>query len=260
VIEPDRLVPRAAAGGSARAGADLFPVPRLEGLARSGRLAPFGVPLSLDVSWLFGLGLSTWTFADAVLPLEAPDRPTAVYVAVGALTALLVFLSLALHEVGHWIAARRAGLPIARVALSLVGGILELGAPPRSALSELRLALGGPVASLLTAAIAALAHVALVEAGIDPLLAMVAAIVAVANLAIMALNLLPGLPLDGGRIVRAVAWSITGDAARATRLASAAGRVLGVALLVLAVIASASGDAAAALWSGALGLTIHHHA
>jgi Zn-dependent protease len=262
VIDPGSLVPRLVTRGpSGRATAELIPALRLRGVARPvGRLALFGVPLKLDVSWVFGLGLATWTFADAVLPPQAPDRAAGVYVAAGALTALLVFVSLALHEAGHWLAARRSGLPVVRLAVSLVGGEIELGAAPRSAAVELRLALGGPLASLATAILAALLHVVLVEAGVDPLLCAVAAVVAVANLGIALLNLFPGLPLDGGRLLRALVWAVTGDETRATRLASAAGRVLGVALLLLAVVASASGDAAAAIWSGALGLTIYHHA
>ena len=125
---------------------------------------------------------------------------------------------------------------------------------------ELRLALGGPVASLVAAVLAGIVHVALVEAGVDPLLTAVAAVVAVANLGVAALNLLPGLPLDGGRMLRAAVWAATGDEATATRVAAGAGRVLGIALLLLAVVASASGDAAAAIWSGALALTIHRWA
>src|SRR5207302_1157525 len=85
----------------------------------------------------------------------APDRTTGVYAAGGALAALLIFGSLALHEGGHWLMAHRAGLPVVRLVLSLVGGSLELGAAPRSPAMELRLALGGPVASLVAPAPAA---------------------------------------------------------------------------------------------------------
>ncbi|HET7342442.1 MAG TPA: site-2 protease family protein [Methylomirabilota bacterium] len=262
MIDPGSLVPRLVTRGPVgRATAELVPALRLRGVARpAGRLTLFGVPLRLDVSWVFGVALATWTFADAVLPAQAPDRGAGVYVAAGALTALLVFVSLALHEVGHWLAARRAGLPVVRLGVSLVGGELELGAVPRSPAVELRLALGGPLASLATAAIAGLVHVVLVEAAVDPLLCAVAAVVAVANLGITVLNLFPGLPLDGGRTLRAVVWALTGNEPRATRVATVAGRTLGITFLLVAVVASASGDAAAAIWSGALGLTIHHHA
>jgi len=258
VIDPGSLAPRLVTRGpAARATADLLPALRLRGVARrSRRVAVFGVPLTVDVSWVFGLGLATWTFADAVLPLEAPEHTTGAYVLAGGAAALLVLGSLALHEAGHWLVARHAGLPVTRLALSLVGGALELGAAPRSAGAEFRVALGGPLASLLTAVLAAAAHVALVEWNADPLVAAVAAVVAVANLIVAVFNLLPGLPLDGGRVLKAVIWRATGDETRAGRLAGAAGRVLAAGLLALAVIASASGDAAAALWSSALGLTI----
>jgi Zn-dependent protease len=262
VIDPGSLAPRLVTRGpAARATAELVPALRLQSAARRARgVALFGVSLRLDVSWVFGLGLATWTFADAVLPQAAPERPTGAYVLGGAAAALLVLGSLALHEVGHWVVAHGDGLPVTRLALSLVGGSLELGVPPRSPGVELRLALGGPLASLVTAALAGVAHVVLVEWDADPLLAAVAAIVAVANLAVALLNLLPGLPLDGGRVLRAALWGATGDEARATYIAGVAGRVLAIIFLVVTVIASASGDAAAAIWSGALGLTILRHA
>jgi Zn-dependent protease len=258
VIDPGSLVPRLVGRGpSARVAGDLIGLRLRDAIRPAGRLALFGVPLHLDVSWVFGLGLATWTFADTVLPLEAPERATAVYIAAGALTALLIFGSLAVHEGGHWLLARRAGLPVSSLTLSLVGGSLELAMPPRSAATEFRVALGGPVGSLTAATVAALVHLVLVEAGADPLLTAVAGVVAVANLAVAVLNLLPALPLDGGHILRAVIWAVTRDEAKATGVALGAGRVLGIVLVLLAVVASASGDAAAAVWSGALGLTIH---
>jgi Zn-dependent protease len=259
VIDPASLVARLGSRGpSARLAGDVIAAFRLrETIRPAGRLALFGVPLHLDVSWVFGLGLATWTFADTVLPLEAPERATPVYVAAGALTALLIFGSLAVHEGGHWLLARRVGLRVSSLTLSLIGGSLELAMPPRSAASEFGVALGGPLGSLTAAVAAALAHIVLVEAGFDPLLAAVAGVVAVANLAVAALNLLPGLPLDGGHVLRALIWAVTRDEAKATAVALAAGRVLGVVLLVLSVVASSAGDAAAAIWSGALGLTIY---
>ena len=81
-----------------------------------------------------------------------------------------------------------------------------------------------------------------------------------ANLAVALLNLLPALPLDGGRMLKAAIWAASGDESRATGIAAGAGRALGGALILLCIIASASGDAAAAIWSAALGLTILRHA
>ena len=249
-------------GAPARTGDGVVPTLRLRRVSRRRArrgLTLFGVALRLDVSWVFGLGLAAWTFADAVLPLDVPDRTPVAYTAAGSVAALLVAASLVLHEAGHWLVARRAGLPVTRLAVSLVGGTLELGAAPRTAGSELRIAVAGPLVSLLTAVLAAMAHIVLVESNADPLTASVAAVVGVANLAVAVLNLLPGLPLDGGRVLKAAVWALTADESRAARIATTAGRLLAGALLTLAVVASASGDAAAAIWSAALGLTLLRH-
>jgi len=262
VIDP--LKPQLVTRGGATGRASDVSTLRLRRASRRARparvglfaVSVFGVTLRLDVSWVFGLGLATWTFADAVLPLDVPERTSTAYVTAGGVAALLVLGSLALHEAGHWVVARRVGVPVTQVALSFVGGTLELGMAPRTAASELRIALGGPLASLATAVVAGVVHVVLVELDADPLAASVAAVVGVANLAVVVLNLFPGLPLDGGRILKAAVWGVTGDESRATRLAWAAGSVLAVCLVSLAVVASASGDAAVAIWSGALGLTL----
>jgi Zn-dependent protease len=181
-------------------------------------------------------------------------------VAAGALAALLLLGSLVLHETGHWLAARRAGLPVVGLRLSLVGGALGLGAAPRTPAAEAGIAVAGPLASLATAVAAALAHVVMVEAGADPLAATVSAIVATGNLALALVNLVPGLPLDGGRLLRAGLWRMTGDLPAATRVACRLGRGLAGGLLALAVIASASGDAAAATWAAMLALAIYLNA
>ena len=142
-----------------------------------------------------------------------------------------------------------------RITLSFLGGSLELAEPPATPAVEARVALAGPLASAVAALVASVAHVGLVSAGVDPLLAAAAAVVAFGNLLVAAFNCIPALPLDGGRALHAALWALTGRAATGAR-GAAAGRGLGLALLVLAVVASASGDAALAIWLGLLGLTV----
>ncbi|HEV8617407.1 MAG TPA: site-2 protease family protein [Methylomirabilota bacterium] len=223
------------------------------------RLAVLGVPVTIDISWPLALGLAAWTLADAVLPLAAPGRPLASYVLAGITGAALGLLSLALHEFGHCVAARRAGLGVARVTLSLVGGTCQLSEAPRRPSTELRIAAAGPVVTAGCALTAAVTHVVLVEHDADPLTSALAAALAVGNVLFLLLNVLPGLPLDGGRIARAALWAITGREPLATRVTLAAGRIMAMTLLTLAVIASASGDAAAAVWSGFLGVILLPH-
>jgi Zn-dependent protease len=227
--------------------------------ATAWRLAVLGVPVTIDISWPLALGLTAWTLADTVLPLAAPGRPLASYALAGITGAALVLLSLALHEFGHCVAARRAGLGVARVTLSLVGGTCELSDAPRRPSTEFRIAAAGPLVTAGCALAAAVTHVVLVESEADPLTSALAAALAVGNVLFLLLNVLPGLPLDGGRAARAVLWAITGREPLATRVTLATGRIMAMALLALAVIASASGDAAAAVWCAFLAVVLLHH-
>jgi Zn-dependent protease len=217
------------------------------------------VPVQLDLSCFFGVALAAWSVSD-VLAVVLQGRPRPVYWVAGAAVALLMLASIGLHEAAHCLAAARAGIRVRQVELSLFGGLTRLGAEPDVPGVAFRIALAGPLASLALAAAAAGAHVALVELGADDVTAAVVAMVAVGNLAVAVLNLIPALPLDGGHAARAALERRGWRQADALRLVSGAGRVLGGGLLVLAVLASAAGDAATALWCALLGLVLVQHA
>ena len=200
--------------------------------------------------------IPAWTFASSFLPETDADRSALAYWTGGAAGAALVIASLLLHELGHVVAARRAGLGVARITLSFVGGTSEIVGAPRHARDEFVIAAAGPCTSLALALLAAAAHVAMVETAGPGLPATVAALIALANLMIALLNVVPGLPLDGGRMLRAAIWAWTGQADTATRFVVAAGRRFGDGLLGLAVLASAFGYAAFALWAALVGLVL----
>jgi Zn-dependent protease len=224
---------------------------------RRGRpLALFGIPITLDISWPFAFALATWTFADSVLPAAAPGRGLAAYTSAGIVVAALLLLSLALHEAAHGIAARQVGVGVIGVSLSMFGGATTLRDVPRTPGAVFRIAAAGPLASLVCALIAAIVHVVLIENDGDPLSAAGAAMVAMVNLVVALINLLPGRPLDGGHILEAAVWKLTGRPARAAKLATAAGRSIGAVAVGIALIASASGDVATTLWLGLLGVVI----
>jgi Zn-dependent protease len=230
---------------------------RLALARRRGRpLALFGIPITLDVSWPFAFALATWTFADSVLPAAAPGRGLAAYTSAAILVAALLLLSLALHEAAHGIAARQVGGGVTAVSLSMFGGATTLRDVPRTPGAVFRIAAAGPLASLVCALIAAIVHVVLIENDGDPLSIAGAAVVAMVNLVVTLINLLPGRPLDGGHILEAAVWKVTGRPARAAQLATIAGRAIGAIAVGIALVASASGDVAAALWVGLLGLVI----
>ena len=218
--------------------------------------APVGVPVIIAPLWLLGVALTAWTVADALLPEAVPGRSRGAYATIGVATAATLALTLGLHEAAHCAVARRAGLGVRRITLSFLGGALELAEPPATPAVEARVALAGPLASVGAALLATAAHVMLVAASVDPLPPAAAAVIAIGNVVIAAFNCLPALPLDGGRVLHAAVWALTGREATGARLATVTGRGLGVVLLGVASVASASGDTALAIWLGLMGLTL----
>lgn len=230
---------------------------RLRGSHRTrSRALALGVPVTMQPSWVFGVALSAWTAADALLPAVVPERSLLAYTFGGVALSAALAVSLVLHEAAHCVAARRAGLAVRRLSLGFLGGEAELDAPPRAGAAA-SIAIAGPLANVGVMLTAALAHVLFVELEADPLLAAIAALLAVANLFLTVVNLVPGLPLDGGHVLQAAIWKLVSSEAMGTKMAAAVGRTVGGGFLVVALIASASGDVAAALWLALLGLSIH---
>lgn len=215
-----------------------------------------GVPVGADLSFVFAALLSAWTLAAGVLPETDPNRTTLAYWTAGILGALLLCASLLIHELGHALAAHRRGLAVARITLSFAGGASDIAGAVRRPADTALIALCGPLASIGTAVVAAVAHVVIVEASGAGLAASVTALVAVGNLAIALLNALPGLPLDGGHALSAALWKITGRAEVARHVAAIAGRRLGDAAIAVAVIASAFGFLPLAFWSALMGFAL----
>ena len=227
---------------------------------RSGPRAawiPTKIPVTVAPSWALGLGLTAWTVGDALLPDAVPDRSIAAYAAGAVGTAAVLALTLAFHETAHALAAARAGLGVRGMTLSFFGGALELAEPPATPGVELSVAIAGPLASAAAAVVATAAHVGLVFADADPLLAASSAVVAVGNLLAAAFNCIPAVPLDGGHALHAAVWAVTGREETARRVTTATGGALGVGLIGLAVVASASADAALAVWLGLLGVSVY---
>ena len=225
-------------------------------LRRAHAEAPAAVTVRIAPSWLLGIALTAWTVGDALLPDAVPGRSTPAYAIAAGATAAALALTLAAHEAAHTAVARRAGLSVRRITLSFVGGALELDEAPLTPGIELRVALAGPVASAILAVAATMAHVVFVAVDVEPLVATAAAVVAVGNLHVAVFNCIPALPLDGGRMLHAVLWALTGREELGAYVGAIAGRSLGVVLLVLAVVASASADAALAIWLGLFGLSM----
>ncbi len=194
-----------------------------------------GIPLRVHWSVLVILWLFAWSLA-SILPETAPGLSPAVYWVAGVVGAIALMASLMAHEVMHAVVARRAGVPVSGITLWLFGGVTRLGDEAPSARAELRIAASGPAVSLgLAAAIALLAE-ALVLLHAAPLVVGVAWWLSRINLVLGLFNLLPGAPLDGGRILCACLWLRHGDRVRAATSAARGGRILAYALIALGLL------------------------
>ena len=190
-----------------------------------GRVA--GIRIGAHWSVLVMVVLIAWLLGAQVLPGLVPHEPAVAYWAVAVPGAVTFIAALLAHELAHSLVARRYGVPVTSITLWALGGVSELGGEPPHARADLLIAAAGQATSLAAGLVFG-GIAAVVRAGDGPVIA-VAALgwLAVMNVFLAVFNLLPGAPLDGGRILRAALWMRHGDRARATQTAATAGRVLG---------------------------------
>lgn len=216
---------------------------------RLGRV--FGVELKLDYSWFLIFALVTWMLAGRHFPMMNPGWSPATYWVVGIATSLLFFGSVVAHELAHSAVAQAVGVPVHDITLFIFGGASRLSREPDRPRDELLIAVVGPLSSAaLAAAFWVLAGATHGSAG--PVNA-VASWLAYINLSLAVFNLLPGFPLDGGRVFRAIVWSITGSLPRATRVATITGRFVAFAFIFWGVWRFFEGYGVAALWIAFIG-------
>jgi len=202
-----------------------------------------GIEIRVHVSWVVILAIVT-IGVSGQLSTADPDSPAEMTWAVAGLVSLLFFISVLVHELAHGIVARRRGIESGTVTLLFFGGTTALSQEASRPGDEAAIALAGPVASLLIAFLClGIWEVALAADGIVPdAIAAAALTLAALNVLLGIFNLLPVFPLDGGRMVRAVAWRVTGDERRATRVLALVSRYTGYALIVGGLAIAVAGD------------------
>ena len=187
----------------------------------------YGIPIFLHTSWfvIFGL-VAFWFYSDFdALHLNLP-MPRLV--GLGIMTSLLFFGSLVFHEVSHSLIARHYKIPVLSITLYVFGGVSRLTRDPASAGEEFNIAVAGPLSSMLLAGGFWLVYN---RAGSNLVLSTLAGSLAWINFILALFNLIPGFPLDGGRIFRAVVWGITKDSSRATRITARSGQIVASAMI-----------------------------
>jgi len=192
----------------------------------------FGIRIGINWSWLVVVALIVWTLASGIFPETNPGLSDGTYIALAVVAAALFFASLLLHELGHAVQARREGMEIEGITLWLFGGVAKFKGMFPSAGAEFRIAIAGPLVSLALGVLFSLAAWAV--SGAEEVDA-VAAWVGYINLTLLVFNLLPALPLDGGRVLRSALWQLRGNFAAATRLASSIGRGFGYLFIAVGI-------------------------
>ncbi|MEX2247529.1 MAG: site-2 protease family protein [Dehalococcoidia bacterium] len=209
-----------------------------------GRL--FGVDVGVHWSWVFIFLIVTWTFATGVLDHYYPEWTDAQRWTAGALVAAVFFLSVLAHELSHAIISNRNKLPVRSITLFVFGGVANLSREPDDAATEFRIAIVGPLTSLGLGALFAVAWVALLP--FSEGLAGISANLALINTSLAVFNMLPGFPLDGGRVFRSIVWARNRDRLRATRLASRVGEWIAYGIMGIGVAFTLFGGYLSGVW------------
>jgi Zn-dependent protease/predicted transcriptional regulator len=210
----------------------------------------FGISVDLDYSWFLVFGLLTWALAVSYYPAEIKHWGAPEYWSMGALTGLLLFVSVLLHELGHSVVAKRYGIPVPRITLFVFGGVSEIATEPPSPGVEFWIAAAGPIVSFVLALTFWELRPFLIS--VAPLFAL-ATYMALLNFALGAFNFVPGLPLDGGRVLRSIVWGVTRNFRRSSAIATATGRFFGFSLIFIGVLVVFTAHIFNGLWIAFIG-------
>ncbi|HLH24754.1 MAG TPA: site-2 protease family protein [Chloroflexota bacterium] len=221
----------------------------MEGALRLGRIA--GIEISIHATWLLAFALVTWSLAGNVFPSTYPRWGQGTYWVVGTIAALLLFVCVLLHELSHSVVARARGMPVSGITLFIFGGVTNLHGEAKRPADEFWMAIVGPLTSFVIGATAWLV-LHLLPSGRTPV-AGVLSYLAYVNLLLAIFNLVPGFPLDGGRVLRSLVWAITHDMRRATWIAARIGQAIACLFIVVGGILAWQGEWLNGVWLAFIG-------
>src|SRR2546428_8927551 len=221
----------------------------MPGSFRIGKIA--GIEIDINVSWIIILVLLTVSLATGWFPQLYPGWSTATYWIVGFISSIVLFVSVLLHELAHSLVARRRGLPVKSITLFIFGGVSNIEREPKSPGVEFQMAFVGPLTSLVIGVICFLLQVLLRRSN-SPLEGILFYL-AVTNILLGLFNLIPGFPLDGGRVLHSIVWRLTGNLRQATSVASLASQVIAYLFILLGIWLFFVGDLLDGIWLGFIG-------
>lgn len=222
----------------------------------------FGIDISLDLSWFIVFFLFSWSLARGYFPANYPFFSARTYWIMGAMSSLLLFVTVLLHELSHSVVANYNGLNIRGIKLFIFGGVAQLSREPDNARVEFDIAVAGPICSLILHFL--LGNIAILLSRISFLgehnpIVIILSYLAYINLFLALVNLIPAYPLDGGRILRAFLWARSGDLKRSTGIASTMGKLFAGFLMFIGFMHFLKGEFAG-LWYVFIGMFLYNAA
>jgi Zn-dependent protease/predicted transcriptional regulator len=217
----------------------------------------FGIEIRLDYSWFIIFALFAYILGFIYFPSVLPGLNKGLLALITVITVIFVFISVLIHEMSHSLVARRKGISVEKITLFLFGGMAQIEKEPGTPYSELIMSIAGPAASFVVAAIFGVIwfftkNIALVREPVGYL--------AIINIVLGVFSILPGYPLDGGRILRSIIWKTTGNLERATFIASTAGRVIGFVIIAAGIFFILTGNFLNGIWLAFIGWFIQSSA
>jgi Zn-dependent protease len=218
----------------------------MNGNIRIGNL--FGIPFLINPSWFFILGLVTWTYGSGLT--EFPELTGIMPWLLGLVAALLLFSSVLAHELGHSFVAISQGIPVKSITLFIFGGLATLEKESETPLQAFLVAIAGPLVSLLLFGLFFLiAATAPLSSPIQAIISLVAYI----NLVLAAFNMIPGLPLDGGNVLKAIVWKVTGNPNKGVIIAGRVGQAIGWLAIALGILSVLGISQVGSIWTLLIG-------
>ncbi len=221
----------------------------MPGSLRIARIA--GIDIYINVSWLIILVFLTFSLATGEFPIFYPGYSSSTYFLLGFLAAILLFVSVLLHELAHSFVARARGLPVKSIVLFIFGGVSNIEQEPQTPGVEFAMAFVGPLVSLLIGAVCY--GLLFLVRGTHSLIEPILWYLAVANILLGIFNLIPGFPLDGGRVLRSIVWKISGSLRTATRVTTTIGQIIAYLFILWGIWQFFSGNLLNGIWIGFIG-------
>ncbi len=220
----------------------------------------FGFEIKIDLSWIFIAVLIAWSLAIGYFPFHYKDLSTQTYWLMGIIGALGLFASIIFHEVSHSLVARKFGIPMKGITLFIFGGVSEMGEEPPNAKAEFSMAIMGPLSSIFLSLVFYGLYRQSLRGGWSPPVSGILHYLGWLNALLAGFNLLPAFPLDGGRVLRAILWSLKKNFRWATRMASGVGSTFGFLMILLGLFNVITGNFIGGIWWFLIGMFLQSSA